>query len=100
MEEERIVSVSQGYRVKLKSLVAHEGINMTNKVLGLIGSARRWGNSEVLVREALLGAQKTGASTEMLRLTDLHIEPCTGCMRCAVILSSAPLLSSLPSSGS
>jgi len=60
-------------------------------VLGLIGSARKWGNSEVLARQALLGAQEAGAETKMLRLTDLHVEPCTGCMRCAIRSEPCPL---------
>jgi hypothetical protein len=53
-------------------------------VLGLVASARPWGNSELLVRQALRGAASEDASIQMLRLTDLHLEPCTGCLRCAV----------------
>ncbi len=60
-------------------------------VLGLVGAARRWGNSEVAVREALLGAMDEGAKGEILRLTDLHIEPCTGCLRCAIKGEPCPL---------
>ncbi len=64
------------------------------KILGLIGSARRLGNTEALVKEALLGAQEagggsqTGGSSEtrvevsLLRLTDLNIKSCRGCMSC------------------
>jgi len=61
------------------------------KVLGLVGSARVWGNSEVVVREALLGAQEEGAKIEMLRLTALSIEPCNGCLRCALKEEACPL---------
>lgn len=60
-------------------------------VLGLVGSARLWGNSEIVVREALLGAQEEGAKVEMLRLTDLSIEPCNGCLRCAIKEEPCPL---------
>jgi len=60
-------------------------------VLGLVGSARLWGNSEVVVREALFGAQEEGAKVEMLRLTDLSIEPCNGCLRCAIKEEPCPL---------
>ncbi|MBS7637233.1 flavodoxin family protein, partial [Candidatus Bathyarchaeota archaeon] len=52
------------------------------KVLGLIGSYRKLGNTEVLVKEALMEAQKLGAQVDVLRLTDLKIEPCKGCMAC------------------
>jgi NAD(P)H-dependent FMN reductase len=51
-------------------------------VLGIVSSARRWGNSDLLVRQALLGAQAEGATVKAVRLTDLNLSSCTGCMRC------------------
>jgi len=57
---------------------------MSTTVLGVVGSARPWGNSEMLVRQALRGAQSEGATTQIVRLTSLRIEPCTGCMRCVI----------------
>jgi hypothetical protein len=53
-------------------------------ILGLVGSARPWGNSELVVRQALRGAQAEGAHVQIVRLTALHLEPCTGCMRCVI----------------
>jgi len=53
------------------------------KILGLIGSYRKLGNTEVLVKEALMEAQQRGAEVSVLRLTDLRIDPCKGCMACA-----------------
>jgi multimeric flavodoxin WrbA len=53
-------------------------------ILGIVGSARPWGNSEVMVRQVLRGAQPAGGSAQMIRLTDLQLMPCTGCMRCAI----------------
>ena len=53
------------------------------KILGLVGSYRKLGNTEVLVKEALIEAQHRGAEVAILRLTDLKIEPCKGCMACA-----------------
>jgi len=52
------------------------------KILGLIGSHRKLGNTEVLVKEALMEAQNRGAQVNTLRLTDLRIDPCKGCMAC------------------
>ncbi len=52
------------------------------KVLGLIGSVRRLGNSEILTKEALMGAEEEGADVEILRLTDYTVKPCTGCATC------------------
>jgi len=40
------------------------------------------GNSEVLIRVALKAAEREGAETELIRLTDLEIRPCKGCMAC------------------
>jgi len=52
------------------------------KILGLVGSYRKLGNTEVLVKEALMEAQRLGAEVDILRLTDLRIDPCKGCMAC------------------
>ncbi|MBN1658410.1 MAG: flavodoxin family protein, partial [Anaerolineae bacterium] len=52
--------------------------------LGIVGSARRWGNSELVVRQVLCGAREEGAEIALVRLTDLRIERCTGCMRCTI----------------
>lgn len=54
------------------------------RILGLVGSARPWGNSELLVRHAIRGAQSEGAAAQMIRLTDLRLESCTGCLRCVI----------------
>jgi multimeric flavodoxin WrbA len=60
-------------------------------VLGLVGSARPWGNSELLVRQVLRGAQEEGAVVRLVRLTSLHLEPCTGCMACVIGGKPCPL---------
>ncbi len=52
------------------------------KILGLNGSERRLGNTEILVKEALMGAEEEGAQVEVLRLTDYKILPCDGLAPC------------------
>jgi multimeric flavodoxin WrbA len=52
------------------------------KILGLNGSQRKLGNTEILVKEALMGAEEEGAQVEMLRLTDYKILPCDGLAPC------------------
>ena len=52
------------------------------KVLGLVASVRRLGNSEILTKEALMGAEDEGAEVEILRLTDYEVGPCQGCATC------------------
>jgi len=52
-------------------------------ILGL-HCGRRMGNSEILLKEALMGAEEiSGAEVEIIRLMDLTIKPCTGCEICA-----------------
>jgi len=58
------------------------------KIIGLIGSARKLGNTEILVKEALLGARAPEVSVDLIRLTDLSIKSCNGCMSC--IFQGAP----------
>jgi len=45
-------------------------------VLGIAGSARRGGNSELLLDRALAGAADAGAATERVALVDLDLHPC------------------------
>jgi len=55
---------------------------MTVKVLGISASPRAKGNSDLLLREALAGAESAAAETEYVRLCDLNIAPCTECNSC------------------
>lgn len=52
------------------------------KVIGLFGSARRGGNSEILLDQALAGAEKEGAKVEKIVIADLKINPCRSCNTC------------------
>lgn len=51
------------------------------KVLGL-SCGRKMGNSEILVREALMATEELDAEVEVIRLGDLSIKPCVGCEDC------------------
>jgi len=55
------------------------------KVLG-ISCGRRMSNTEIMVKEALMGAEEAGAEVEFIRLHDLYIKPCTGCNSCVIDL--------------
>lgn len=52
------------------------------KVLGVSCSPRKYGNSWLLLEEALAGAREAGAETEMLSLSEMEILPCDGCLAC------------------
>ena len=52
------------------------------RVLGVIGSPRKNGNTHILVSSILEGAAEAGAAVEQLSLADLDIVECDGCHTC------------------
>ncbi len=52
------------------------------KILALNGSVRNNGNTEILLKQALMGCESEGADVEILKLTDYEIKPCRGCGLC------------------
>ncbi len=55
---------------------------MTKKILGVMGSPRKKGNTHILVSKILEGAKSEGVKGEILFLDDLTIRECDGCYRC------------------
>ncbi len=56
---------------------------MDVKILGLVGSPRKGGNTEVMVSTALEAARGLeGVQTEMVPLAGRKIHPCQGCSHC------------------
>ena len=53
-----------------------------NSVLGVVGSPRKKGNTDILVSTILQGAKDQGAETYTLYLGDLTIRECNGCHVC------------------
>ncbi|MEA4926222.1 MAG: flavodoxin family protein [Syntrophomonadaceae bacterium] len=51
------------------------------KVLGIVISHRKSGNSELLVKE-IMSSIPQPCQRELIRLTDLKIEPCRACYKC------------------
>ncbi len=52
------------------------------RILGVVGSPRRNGNTHILVSRILGGAEAEGAITNILFLNDLIIRECNGCHAC------------------
>ncbi|MBP2145797.1 multimeric flavodoxin WrbA [Methanofollis sp. W23] len=52
------------------------------RILGVGGSPRRGGNTDLLLDRILEGAASAGAEVESVHLRDYTIEACTGCERC------------------
>ncbi|MFX0009443.1 MAG: flavodoxin family protein [Candidatus Hermodarchaeota archaeon] len=56
--------------------------NYKFSVLGIVGSPRKRGNTDILVDEVLSGAKEAGAYTEKVLLNSLNIKPCQACNSC------------------
>lgn len=52
------------------------------KVLGIVGSARKGGNTEIMIEEALAAAREAGAETDMVTVAGKDIKGCDGCDTC------------------
>ncbi|MDW5563192.1 MAG: flavodoxin family protein [Methanomassiliicoccus sp.] len=52
------------------------------RALGILGSPRRGGNTDLLLEEALRGAAEEGVEVEKVVLDALDIRPCTACDGC------------------
>jgi multimeric flavodoxin WrbA len=52
-------------------------------ILGIVGSPRKGGNTEIVVKNALKSAAKEGAETDILLLSEKKVEPCIACGACA-----------------
>jgi len=52
------------------------------KAIGIVGSPRKNGNTEILTNHTLKAIAEEGIDTELIRLAGLDIKPCTGCIEC------------------
>lgn len=52
------------------------------RVVGISGSPRRNGNTELLLGEALRAAETEGCETEVFRLSEKRVLPCDACHSC------------------
>jgi multimeric flavodoxin WrbA len=51
------------------------------KILAISGGFKS-GTNDAMAKEALMGAQETGAEIEFIHMLDLDLKPCTGCLSC------------------
>jgi len=51
-------------------------------IIGLSGSPRVGGNTDMILQEALAAAKAEGAEVKLIRISDYRIQPCNGCMGC------------------
>jgi len=60
------------------------------KILGIVGSARRLGNCEIMVKEVFRNLEQP-CGLDLLRLPDFRIESCRGCYTCLVKDGRCPI---------
>lgn len=51
-------------------------------IVGLSGSPRVGGNTDLILQEALAAAKAEGADVNLIRISDYRLSPCNGCMSC------------------
>jgi multimeric flavodoxin WrbA len=52
-------------------------------VLGIVGSPRKDGNTQIMIEEVLAAAREAGAETDIFLVHDKNIQGCDGCHSCA-----------------
>ncbi|UCD64003.1 MAG: flavodoxin family protein [Candidatus Zixiibacteriota bacterium] len=52
------------------------------RVLGVVGSPRKGGNTDILVDAVLAGAERAGAESSKIYLGKLNLKPCRACEGC------------------
>ena len=52
------------------------------KAIGIVGSPRKNGNTELLTKHTLQAIAEEGLETELIRLADFDVRPCNACMVC------------------
>ena len=52
------------------------------RIIGIVGSPHRHGNTTYLLQQALEKARETGAASRLVHLEDYEVRPCLGCKRC------------------
>jgi multimeric flavodoxin WrbA len=67
---------------KLKGGVALQTGKKQKHIVVLLGSPRKKGNSTVLAKQIIQGAESVGARAETVYLNGLNIKPCQGCYAC------------------
>ena len=79
------VSKTSGQPLKMLSSIIKaniENLLPENRVLGVAGSPRKNGNSDVLLRQVLKGVSQENLECGSIQLRDIHFQGCIGCEKC------------------
>jgi multimeric flavodoxin WrbA len=53
------------------------------RIIGISGSPRAGGNTDIVLLEALAAAKDEGAEVGLIRISDYRLEPCSACQACS-----------------
>ena len=59
-----------------------KNLDTVSYVVGILGSMKKEGADEILLREAMRGAEDLGVKTEIINLSDIEFSFCDECLRC------------------
>ena len=79
IEREELPEDLEEARKKSKSM---SEIPTVSYVVGIVGSMKKEGADEILLREAMRGAEDLGVKTEIINLSDVDFSFCDECLRC------------------
>lgn len=51
-------------------------------IIGISGSPRVGGNTDIILQEALTAAKAEGADVKLIRISDYNLQPCDACKTC------------------
>ena len=52
------------------------------RIIGVSGSPRAGGNTDIILSKALAAAKEEGAEVGLIRISDYRLEPCSACQTC------------------
>lgn len=52
------------------------------RIIGISGSPRVGGNTDLILHEALMAAKEEGADVKLIRISDFDLQPCDACGTC------------------
>ncbi len=83
MEKCSILCIQPGCIVPVNmKLLPAPAKEATVKVVGIVGSPRINGNTEIITAHTLSAVAEEGVDTELIRLGGRDIRPCSGCLTC------------------
>ncbi|MFX1442995.1 MAG: flavodoxin family protein [Promethearchaeota archaeon] len=66
------------------------------KIIGIVGSPRVDGNTQILVQSILASAMENGAETKIFNIHEMDIKPCQSCYHCKITDEGCAIKDDMP----